>query len=601
MTEHRSDHFFYWLLLTLAFFLAITTCNATVVSGVIKQQGQPFTGYVDIGLVYPGTNGTALSLPGSSGHISIYNGQFPQMKLDGNDILLPRGTFYQLTYLDQYMKPLARMNYVITGATFDIAAAVPTPVTTSNINFLDLIGIRNFSAQNVSINNSFQIGGGSLFTAAGVTGAKQFNDIRFSSGYAAGSATCGIQQAIDALPVTGGMVILPAGGCTITTGISITKPVKIMGEGLQASTIINGGSLTMFTVTGVRAALSDFTLSGNPGGGSGDNVTVINGTLIANNLQSITAKNWGVHLIGSVQTSITGSIITTNGSGGVLVEGGSTGTALSADYFSGNTGDNLQLLGTGVTDVNVSASYIGGATANGINVAAGAANAVLHLTSSVVSDNHNAGLLFAGGVGHTVDGVQILPGTHQLYGIYSNYASTANRTQIEVKDSTIAGNLTNDLFIGPLITGYVLYPPTVAFSDGTVHNSIDGSAHVTYVKAVGNGGDRVCNSNGCYKLATDGTIDSWGHAPTAPGSGSGVTLSITFPTPYTDTTNLSLVLTPIGSPGGDGNPHPMTCHVNSFTTTGASIVMAIPQQISGSGYDSPILSSQYCAWQAKGY
>lgn len=121
------------------------------------------------------------------------------------------------------------------------------------------------------------------------------------------------------------------------------------------------------------------------------------------------------------------------------------------------------------------------------------------------------------------------------------------------------------------------------------------------ITAASNGSlNRTTNSNGSYIIYPDGTIMQWGKTPNAPGSGSAVSLNVTFPIPFT-TAVMMMQVTPINSPGGDGNPHPMAAHVDSRTLSGAVIILSIPQQITGSGYDSPILSSQYADWFAIGF
>lgn len=111
---------------------------------------------------------------------------------------------------------------------------------------------------------------------------------------------------------------------------------------------------------------------------------------------------------------------------------------------------------------------------------------------------------------------------------------------------------------------------------------------------------RACNANGCYILYPDGTIHAWGNSAFASTGGSAQTLSITFPVSFTSTSNVHINVSGIGEPAGDGNPHPLDCHVASFTTSGATAVIAISTQVSGSGYDH-ILSSEYCSWMADGY
>ena len=113
------------------------------------------------------------------------------------------------------------------------------------------------------------------------------------------------------------------------------------------------------------------------------------------------------------------------------------------------------------------------------------------------------------------------------------------------------------------------------------------------------GTPRTCNSNGCYSISGDGTITAYGQSTSASGGTAGI-VTITFPTTFTSATNLQVVLTPVGQPAGDGNPHPLDCHLNAApSVSGATAVIALPTQVSGSGYSS--LTGQYCAWHATGY
>lgn len=82
----------------------------------------------------------------------------------------------------------------------------------------------------------------------------------------------------------------------------------------------------------------------------------------------------------------------------------------------------------------------------------------------------------------------------------------------------------------------------VQHSTGTVT-----SGHTAVFDANGNvidGGTapaRTCNSNGCYRMEADGTIEEWGTASGCASSGSTpCTVTVTFPTPFTTTTNLSI-------------------------------------------------------------
>lgn len=52
---------------------------------------------------------------------------------------------------------------------------------------------------------------------------------------------------------------------------------------------------------------------------------------------------------------------------------------------------------------------------------------------------------------------------------------------------------------------------------------------------------RTCNSNGCYRVEADGTISQWGISSVVPGGADTASVTVTFPTTFTTTTNLSFV------------------------------------------------------------
>src|SRR5215471_20430863 len=66
----------------------------------------------------------------------VTNGTLPATaRITPNDILHPQNTTYTAQYLDQAGRMVAQNVFYITGDHFDIGAAVPTPITTSNISF----------------------------------------------------------------------------------------------------------------------------------------------------------------------------------------------------------------------------------------------------------------------------------------------------------------------------------------------------------------------------------------------------------------------------------------------------------------------------------
>lgn len=477
MTTFRR--LFLWFALALTFGW-VASCRATTLTGTVNFQGQPLNGYVDITLSYPGTNGSALYLPGSprQSHLPIYNGQFPSMTVPGNDTLLPRRTFYQVTYYDAYASPLASLPYFITGSTFDMGAAVPTPVTTNNLSFLDLIGLRTVSTQNLIVNGSFTIGtNGATFGPTGVTNAKQFDDLRFTTAYLTGSTTCGLTGAIADLPATGGTVILQAGTCPLTQPVTISKSVHLIGLGPSTTTLVLSGSGSL-TISGPRSTLEQFTITGS----ATDSLilSAVAHVTLSDLILSGAVAN-GVHISGaSSDIQMQRVTSTAHGGQGVLIDGAASGITISQSALTNNTGDGLKLAAASLADVSVTASTLTGNITNGVEVTSLSTSSTLHLSQSTITDNHNAGVLIAAGVGHTIDGNIIQPGSHQLYGIYSNYAGATATTQLELRDNRLNNNLTNDIFLGGSTTSVLIYPQVVALSDTTVHNSIAGG--VSYIQ-----------------------------------------------------------------------------------------------------------------------
>ena len=150
---------------------------------------------------------------------------------------------------------------------------------------------------------------------------------------------------------------------------------------------------------------------------------------------------------------------------------------------------------------------------------------------------------------------------------------------------------------------------------GTYTNptNITTNAFGQVVSITGNGSGRVCGLNGCYRIQSDGTIESWGSTTGAAGcsvwllpgvcgeADSAEILTATFPYAYTNAANLRVVVTATGTPTGDGNPHTASCYVNGqASTTGFSAIISLPTQIGGSGYGS-LVAGQTCSWIAFGY
>lgn len=106
------------------------------------------------------------------------------------------------------------------------------------------------------------------------------------------------------------------------------------------------------------------------------------------------------------------------------------------------------------------------------------------------------------------------------------------------------------------------------------------------------GTPRTCNSNGCYIILEDGTIEQWG---VAAGCGSGVAAcntAVTFPIPFTTTTNLSIQVTETGSENS------YNAVFTSSSTSGFSVQYGALQFVGGTGIN--LDGSELAHWFAVG-
>lgn len=101
---------------------------------------------------------------------------------------------------------------------------------------------------------------------------------------------------------------------------------------------------------------------------------------------------------------------------------------------------------------------------------------------------------------------------------------------------------------------------------------------------------KTCNANGCYRVETDGTIEAWGTATGCTTSSGQCTASVTFPTTFTTTTNLSIQATCISTS--------TNCAIaaSSVSTTGFVGDVGAVVRVGGSGSDLTAMIS----WSARG-
>lgn len=137
-------------------------------------------------------------------------------------------------------------------------------------------------------------------------------DIQFAKDHTTGSSTAGIQEAIDALPANGGLVILQCETTsTITAGITVTDDIRIMGcSGGGGGPAAGGGSLVqadhtasafaMFTLAGDNIILQDFTIDVVAAQGTSIGVDINDGVNGANDwmLHNVTVRGSSAQGVG---------------------------------------------------------------------------------------------------------------------------------------------------------------------------------------------------------------------------------------------------------------------------------------------------------------
>jgi hypothetical protein len=109
---------------------------------------------------------------------------------------------------------------------------------------------------------------------------------------------------------------------------------------------------------------------------------------------------------------------------------------------------------------------------------------------------------------------------------------------------------------------------------------------------------QTCNSNGCYTISGDGTINQWGQSGSCGSGTNSCSVAVTFPTAFTSTSNLVVtVSTQENVSGATGNTFSM---VNgSPTISGFNAYFAALVYVGGSGNN--LSGSQTVYWRAVGH
>jgi hypothetical protein len=543
---------FCYLVLRLLFLILLmfsVVGHATTVTGTVKVNGSPFTGSLVITLNHPSTNGTYLSLPVPSGPISVLNGNIAgnnaSLTLDGNDTLLPSKTYYTFDFFDGFGNEVTKLNYYISGSTYDIGQAIPTPVLTNNINFLDLLGLRSIGTNSLTVNNSFIIGR-TIITATGISNAQKINGILFAAVYNIAnpsSTTCGIQEALSDLPTGGGIIYLQQGNCVVSSTVNITGPVTILGYGQGGftdnstfTTFTAGTTLTASTVglplfkiapnTGTTfsgVTLADFAINEFNGGtffqiGSSSTSSFLNKVTIRN-VFTLASSNCVVDVVGNLAGLLldhdhfskgTNSGICFSASGSYAVSGVNIRDTIS----SRNSVDGIHVASAATTDITIEGGHFDNNASAGLNVVVGSSNTVIKSYGNTYRNNQN-NIIMSDGVGSSSS--DTLTGASQ-YGASINTPSSSN-TNFSFKDE-VWGNTTADIFTGATTNSVINYPSkTVPVKSQSVAGTIK-DVIVGVFTAITTG------TNGWWRTDIDGLIEEYVNTP---GLNTNTTTTVTLP------------------------------------------------------------------------
>jgi hypothetical protein len=364
---------------------------------------------------------------------------------------------------------------------------VPTPILTNNINFLDLLGLRSLSTQTLTITNSFSVGQ-VVYSPTGIQNAQNIDDILFAAAYNLAnpsSTTCGIQEAVNALPTSGGTIYLQRGSCTVTSTIHISVPVVIIGFGpggfldnaafntFTAGTIITAntsgqplfslGNTGTATVSGIT--LSNFAINGSTAGdlfqiGQTSTTSFLNKVAITD-VFTYAAPTCAVNVVGNLNglnldrdqfSKGVGSGICLSASGSYSV----TGVSIRNTTSARNTIDGLHVASAATQDITVTGSHFDNNGQYGINVLAGSTASVVKSSSNTFTGNKRSMQISDGSGNSTAD---TLTGNSE-YGAAID-TPTSTHVDFTFKDALWGSNTTADIFTGTNTHEVVEYPARV--------------------------------------------------------------------------------------------------------------------------------------------
>lgn len=274
-----------------------TSASTSTLTGSINDaQGNPLNGSITMQLPVPAQDtATNTAIANTIVRYKVVNGTIqsgPPLYDVAN--LQPSNLYYITKVYDSANNLVMSANYVVTGASFNLGAATPTSITTSNIGYLSPAGT---NVSNTFSNSQFFTG---LLSAANLSG------LIIVDGTVYAKTDVGIQAALAAAGA--GTVFLPPGNYTLSNAIAMTTSgQQLVCAGIKSTTLSYTNSVNITAVLDIGTAADG---TNNLFGIS------VNGCTISGNSHVVNAiRTRGVHrsnFSGNSLINVTGSALSVN-------------------------------------------------------------------------------------------------------------------------------------------------------------------------------------------------------------------------------------------------------------------------------------------------
>lgn len=250
----------------------VTGTLQTLTSGKIAQ-GKVIFQLTNVGTGNPiSVSGTSIFPSLSTTIMTAQDGTF-STPLWGNDNISPSNTLYAVTFRDFQGNEIGPVLFSIAGSTVNLNSASPVnnvlPPVFSGAGLVGAVLLnppapQTLSGQTLTLSNTAPL------VIQGTESVKNLEGILFADQFSS------IQAAINAVPSSGGTVILPQGTTQISSTLTITNPVQLIGLGFSSATHTiagstlqwTGGASPLFSITGNSSlALKNFGID-NTGSGT---------------------------------------------------------------------------------------------------------------------------------------------------------------------------------------------------------------------------------------------------------------------------------------------------------------------------------------------